>query len=420
MNEHEENPIRQKVLAAIRDPGARAQVEVLVERCLGATDDLRKIDETIYNLYVESGEDLSHMFNAGAVYLALADQALAGARRLEAHLQQLRAQSPVVAQGKEGELDLDFDLFGEVPAAAEGAGDIAIKDDDIEVALDVLAPKRARSGPEKLAVVMREAEAVGYGLHAQLGEFDQRFAEVCRRESLGQVLRELDDIRNALTDGILALMSTICETYIGPVDRSLLLPGHRSALEKALLVRRGMAELRRKINACNVRIQDTALERSIREFAFENLTKLLVEFMGSEVFVAMRPADRWELSKFNLEIRGQELGAARLSCEGMAKYLDSLVAINQRDVLMQHDRDLARQVRELLEAAAPLISVSPRVAAQLVKDAFEQADALFGRHDSLDALLMAWRNNPPDMDVVAQIQAAIDKLSDRVRGVGPQ
>jgi len=405
--------LQQRLLTTVRDPTARAQVQALLELSINAAADLRTIDESIFGLYLESGENLVHLINACALIEALAGQALAGARRLAVHLQQQDVSAGPAAATDDAELDLTFDLFGDEPAAQRD-GEVAIKDADIDGVVDRLAPQRGRSSREKLDAVLREGEAVGYGLRSQLAEFDRRFAAACARDSYPQALRELDDIRDALSDGVSALLATMFETYVGPVDRSLLMPGHRSALEKALLVRRGLADLRRKINACNLRIQNPAIEAAIQDFAFDNLVQLFEEFLSSEVFLAMRPADRFELMTFNRELAGQARAAARLTCEGLAKYLDSMVAINQRDVLRQHDRELARQIGELLEAAAPLIEVSPRVAAQLVKDAFEQADALFGKHDALDALLMGWRTNPPQLDLVAQIQASIDKLAAQV------
>ena len=46
---------------------------------------------------------------------------------------------------------------------------------------------------------------------------------------------------------------------------------------------------------------------------------------------AMRAADRWQLVQFEQELREQPLAAARMTSEGLAKYLDSLGSINQRE-----------------------------------------------------------------------------------------
>ena len=66
----------------------------------------------------------------------------------------------------------------------------------------------------------------------------------------------------------------------------------------------------------------------------------------------MRAADRWQMVEFERELAEQALKPARMTSEGLVKYVDSLSSINQREVLQLHDsaRD-RRDARGALDRA---------------------------------------------------------------------
>jgi len=78
--------------------------------------------------------------------------------------------------------------------------------------------------------------------------------------------------------------------------------------------------------------------------ALQRVKETLHAFVSSVVCRAMRAADRWQMVEFDLELAGQTAGVARMTCEGLVKYLDSLGSINQREVLLLHDQRTIEQM----------------------------------------------------------------------------
>jgi hypothetical protein len=70
------------------------------------------------------------------------------------------------------------------------------------------------------------------------------------------------------------------------------------------------------------------------------------------------------------------------------KYLESLGAINQREVLVQHDHRVLGEVREALTNARALMEISPRTAHEMLVKACRSALALRGRQSATDAMLV--------------------------------
>ena len=405
--------LRQRVLTAIRDPDARTFVAVVLDRCQRALADMREMEALIYTMYAESGQEIWELIDADALLEALAARTLRGARQLALLLNAEHAGAPA----PEDDEDLEFDLFGEAPPDAPPPTPARAQlDDEIAGAVDSLEPHFVQSEEERLAAVRAQAEATGYGLQTQLADFGRRFRLACAQGEHTRALRDLDDIRSALTDGLFALMATIAETYLGELDRSQILPGHRSALERSIVVRRGLTELRRTVNACNARIQSERERELVKQRSFEHLSQTMDAFIKGDVLPILRPADRCELEEFGQQLKDRTFAEARLSCEGLDKFLDSLVSINQREVLVQHDRELMHELVELLDSASSLLSISRRSAAQLVRDAYDKAQALLGLRDDLDEVLISWRHQPADLDDDEEVRAVAERLAAPIGG----
>src|SRR5213075_1213378 len=80
--------------------------------------------------------------------------------------------------------------------------------------------------------------------------------------------------------------------------------------------------------------------------------------------------------------------AARLTCEGLVKYLDSLRSINQREVLVIHDQRALEGMREALSNARQLLDISPRTAQEMLDKAHSEAQRLRGRSQAMDQQLV--------------------------------
>jgi len=112
------------------------------------------------------------------------------------------------------------------------------------------------------------------------------------------------------------------------------------------------------------------------------------QFVSSVVCRAMRAADRWQMVEFEQDLQNQPLAGARLTSEGLAKYLESLGSINQREVLLLHDQRTLEEMRESLATARGLVDISPRTAIEMIERAYQAAQRLRGRNPTTDRLLV--------------------------------
>lgn len=376
------------MLEAIADPDVRATVDALFERSVAAIHDLARLDNEIFEQWAMTGEAPADTASAQIMLptermTTLANRVLASTRSLIGHLNSQGFEAPSASD--DADFDFDFDLGGE-PSEPVLRTD-SLEEEDILGALDALETDGAESSTERWKKLGPELSSVTFALASQLGEFDQRFADALAANRHVQGLRELDDIGNALTDGVLALMGLIGEAFLGDIDLDKLLPGHRSTLGKALLVRRGVADLRRVVGEYNDTIQSSDASAGAKDAAFVAMRQALSDFVADDVYKAMRPADRAELAAFLDELEGATVREVLLSCEGLDKYLQSLAAVSQRSVLIKHDTDRMREIAETLEGALPLVDISAHGALDMLLAAFDSAQALYGYREDLDQLL---------------------------------
>lgn len=393
------------LLDAAPDPGEFASVRGLLEGCLRGLGDMARLDEALFERLSGGEGELLELQDPTPVLLHLAGVTLDGVRELLHGLDALGFVPPEDA-GPPVE-DLDFD----VSAPKAPPDSLGLDELDIDGALSGLheAPD-PNAGSERQVQLRRVVGTLRYGMQSQLAAFERRFEAALDGGHFAQAMEDLDDTRNALGEGVFALVTALCEAYLPDVRADAVVTGHKSALERALLVRRGLADLARGVDRENWAVQD-AQHAELGAQALERLRLLLAGYIRQEAFRAMRPADRWELLKVGRTLEGAPLNnRTRQACEGLAKYLESLSSINQREVLRRHDVTVLKDVRENLEAARPLLGISPLGAQQLLATALTQLGALYGKNRELDALLIQWRLTPPDLQDPGDVEDVLREL----------
>jgi hypothetical protein len=202
---------------------------------------------------------------------------------------------------------------------------------------------------------------------------------------IGTVLSLLDDTTSSANEGIHALVAAVYSAFVPDADPESLVPQYLTTLKRALKVRAGIAGLAATLNPLNDILQGTDVERQAE--AFGAVREALHAFVSSEVWRAMRAADRWELVQFDHQLLEAAPRGARLICEGLVKYLESLGSINQREVLVQHDQRVLSELRETTTNARELMHLSPKSTHQLLVKACQASLSLRGRRQGLDPLL---------------------------------
>lgn len=368
-------------LRAIGTPSIRTEAVELVRLALAALDELKKIDESLYGLFVASRNAPADPEMAAAKLRLIWDGAFRPLTALIDYCLRIDDEAEMTVTG-EDEADLDF---GDFEAPEEKSFELDIGDiGNLVAGLD--GGGAARSDSDMWSEVKKQVAAIEYGLKSQLEDGTQRREVALAAGQTGQVLGLLDDTTSSVSEGIHALVSAVYAAFVPDAESSTLVPEYLTTLKRALLVRRGIADLAAKLGPLNDALQGTDLGRHAD--ALEGIKAVLKSYVMGDVCRAMRAADRWELVQFDQRLTEEPPGLARMTAEGLVKYLESLGAINQREVLVQHDHRVLGEVREALTNARALMEISPRTAHEMLVKACRSALALRGRQTATDAMLV--------------------------------
>jgi hypothetical protein len=402
--------VDQRLEKAIATPRIQIQAGELVQFALRALDDLKRLDESLYERFVASREAPLDPAATAASLRELWAQTFAGMNEL---LELCRSFE--VDQTKQAEPALDdnpnFD-FGELEggAPAEGSDVIDFGAFDVGGLLDGFGEQGVEGDAEKWAKVIDKVLSIEYGLRSQQAEALERMDVALKAGEINQVLGLLDDTCSSASEGVHALVSMVYETFLPDVNPQTVVPGYLTSLGRALLVRRGLAELATTLAPYNGILQSdmTIAHRD----ALSTIRDTMKTFVGSVVCRAMRPADRWQMVEFERDLESQPASLARLTSEGLVKYLDSLGSINQREVLQIHDQRAIEQMRESIANARQLLDISPRTAAEMVDKAYQAAQRLRGRHPATDQLVIDLEKYAPTPEMTDKT-----KLLERLEAV---
>jgi len=387
---------------AIGNPGIQSQAAELIRLALEALGDLKRLDEGLYERFVASREGPDDASAAEASLRRLWEDTFRGVKALVAYSERITAGRQGAGNaGLDAPVEVDFgDLEAAVEASAEAAppdsGDALAFDleaSDIGDLLDVIDEQAPQRPAEMWNEVLGKLESIQYGLRTQLEDATARMNVALGAGQAGQVLGLLDDTQSATSEGVHAIVVAIYETFVPDADPSTIVPGYVTSLGRALLVRRGLAELAAVLGPYNDMLQGDDASR--HDNALAMIRSTVRAFVTSDICRSMRAADRFQMVQFDQELHELPLRAARLSSEGLVKYLESLAAINQREVLVVHDQRMIEQLSDSVANARELIDISWRTAADMLKKAYLAALGLRGRSPMTDAIILKLEECPP-------------------------
>ncbi len=405
-------PADPRLVQAVRDPSIRTLASGLVQHALEALGDLSRLDESLYERFMEGGGRVADDAAPEALLRRLGTMTFRGARGLIAFVTRLRPKETAEEDPSSNEFDFDFGEGGGSPSGmmAAAAPDLDFGLDDIENALDNIDEHTKVDEETRWKELLEKISSIEYGLRSQVGELDARLDNAFAQRQVAQALESLDDTRTSVSEGIFALLAHVYEAFLPEVDPTTVAPGHLTSLQRALLVRRGLTDLTRAVQPLNEQLQSDKSSTRRKEAALAGIREAVSAFVNGDVFKSMRPADRWELTKFNREQSTFTGAALNFSAEGLAKYLESLGSVSRREVLITHDQRALEELRETLAAARPLSEINMRVAAGMVKKALVLADALYGRAAHNDELIIAIREATPPLTNATEVTAMLDML----------
>lgn len=384
----------------------------LLVRADAAFEDMQKLDDGLYQRFVASRTAPDDSSTAGASLLGLWDTTFRGLAGLLALCKTL-----VVAPAHEAEPAGDLD-FGELapaplpPAEEDDALDLL----ELGAFVDGIAADQPQPEAARWAQVLETLAAVEYGLSSQQADAQERMKVALVAGQTNQVLALLDDTQSAASEGVHAVFTAVYKAFMPEVETRAILPGYLTSLSRALLVRRGIADLSSDLDGDNQTLQSDRTDE--HEGALASIRSTVRAFVRSAVCHAMRPADRFQMVEFDRELREQRPALARTTSEGLVKYLESLATINQREVLVEHDRAAIEEIREAISNARELVDLSPRTAFEMLVRAHEAARRLRGKHRALDPLIIALDRDAPTSKTPADSARYLQALEEILVAAG--
>lgn len=367
---------------AISTPKIQQQAGELVDRSLRALEDLRQLDENLYERFLETRTTPEGPEAAANRIRKLWDDTFRGLLDLLDYCKTLTGDAPPEEDSSGG---FDFGDFGESAPANQSTG-LLLGSEDIGELLEGLDEDKGKDDAERWKSVLDKVSSIEYGLRTQHGEACERREVALSAGEMNQVLGILDDTTSAASEGVHAIVAAVYEAWLPDVSPTSVVPGYLTTLGRALLVRRGLADLAAKLAPHNEILQSDQTSEHQREL--QAVRGVMRQFVSSVVCRAMRAADRWQMVEFERELAEQPLPAARLTSEGLVKYVESLSSVNQREVLVQHDQRTIQEMRDALASARQLVDLSPKTAREELERAYQAALRLRGRHPTTDALII--------------------------------
>lgn len=426
-----------RVMKEIPDARSKALVTDVLRHALSALSDLTNLDDSIYT-HVTGDTAIVDLKSGGESDAALREAALTdvqtksfrGIFRLttllvaSGILWEDSFESSVSVHPAEGELEFDDSFDFALDAAMISAPPPRVSfsgldELDIDRAFDFVTRGEEPKTQGKSEHFREQIGTLGHALRKEAMHHDGRVRAALLRGQHDLVLRELDGARESLTEGLFAVVSMTFQIFLGEstgVDRAVLVPGYKTALDQALTIRRSLTALRGVVASENeVVIQDDTLPDGVHVEAMDRVAIELQSFMGAQVFRMMRATDRLELGAFQRTISRGAAEERRLACEGLTKYLESLSIISQREVLQQHDREVLTASQQTLEAARSVLAVSETGASSLLREVMDQAGKLEGRNPSLDELVQDFQANKSAFRSREAMASLIESLEDLLR-----
>jgi hypothetical protein len=356
-----------------------------VRLALGALDDLRQLDESLYERFLETRNAPEDPDAAKQRMRKLWDDTFRGLRELLAYTRTVIGESQQKKRSQTEVPDLDFGDFGE-PAPESPADQLDLGSADFGDLIDGLGGDGEKTEADRWATVVEKLASIEYGLGSQMKDAQERLDVALEAGEMNQVLGLLDDTQSSTSEGVHAIVSAIYDEFIPDTNPASIVPGYLTSLGRALLVRRGLADIATKLTAHNDILQSDKTEEHAA--ALSAIRQWMKSFVLSVVCRAMRAADRWQMVEFERELSEQPMSVARMTSEGLVKYIDSLASINQREVLVVHDQRTLEEMRESVSAARQLLDLSPATAREMMDRAYQAAQRLRGRHPATDQLII--------------------------------
>ena len=260
----------------------------------------------------------------------------------------------------------------------------------LNVILQNFPPSTVAGAPRperEAASVLREAMRVMAQEITQLGEMMRNPAVVSDRWSL---LAEIQRFRARFRDEIGNLVYDSASA-LAEVKRSEVVPGYEAEVKASVNVRAIVADLARLVAARLNKVREAEPEDV--QWNAQQLQGELDAFGRTAAYRSLRAQDKRRIIEVRMEVSRLALQTNTSKAElfevmqGLDIFVRELSAVNQRLLLIQHDREVWAACGVRLEQAMDLVGTEDALAAKALSEAATAAQALYGREPTLDVFL---------------------------------
>jgi hypothetical protein len=223
------------------------------------------------------------------------------------------------------------------------------------------------------------------------------------------LIAEIQVFRSRFRETIGSMVFDSASVLDESVKRKEVEPGYEDALQTALTVRSTSTDLRRLMRARLTKVAECEPEDV--EWNAQQLEKELDSFGRTPAWRAIRAQDKRSVLEFRTRLKeinhpGIRKDVLAALIEPFVEFVDTFDAVNQREILVVHDREVSAMCGVQLETVVSLAGSSPEEAQAAFNEAISGGTALYGRSAELDAFMRKTRKAPPaveELGVTAEI-----------------
>jgi hypothetical protein len=251
------------------------------------------------------------------------------------------------------------------------------------------------------ATVDRLIRAAGDDLRTEVARFGMQIRDPSVVGDRWSLLFELQTVRQKIR-GRIGAMIYDAVSQLGDCKRSEVEPGYAEELASTLVIRSTTADLRRLVHSRIEQING-ALDEDV-EWSAKQFDKELNSFARTAAWRVLRAQDKRVILEFRHRLTTliARSGFSRFELfnllEPFVEFVDAFSAVNQRDLLVQHDLEVVASVGVILEHA--MSSGSPDEQLRVFNEAVGQAQSVYGRNPEFDTFLRKLRKKAITPDQV--------------------
>ncbi|ATB34240.1 hypothetical protein [Melittangium boletus] len=339
----------------------------------------------------------------------------------------------------------DLDLLKYETASVEDSPDLSLWEEmapvirdtvmDVNVLLNVVrehfAARAVAAGGAEVPLVAtvearraKDASELLQGWMQQLAQGVTQLGEAMRNPSVVSdrwtLLAEIQRLRERFREQIGNLVFESASAF-GPVTRQQVVPGYEAEVQAAVMVRAIVADLSRIVAARLARVREAEPEDV--QWNAQQLQTELDAFGRTVAYRHLRAQDKRRI--IELRVRVGKLAIqeplARADLLSVVEQLDtfvrSLSGVNQRQVLITHDREVWAGCGVRLERALGLLGTDSPAAARTVAEAAASAQSLYGRDPRLDTFLRKARKTQLAQLSVPELRSTLETLQSLLAGL---